>query len=100
MKNWIEGTGTSRADLINKANIIQSKIHQFLKATLPGYIGTARYAQWGSSMRLHKIQLKFIILAPEGLRWDKIKSRTAQIPGWIIPKQIANNDINYFNTEL
>ncbi len=97
MKEWIEGTGISRADLINKANKIQSKIHQFLKATLPGYIGTARYAQLGSSIRLHKTQLKFIIIAPEGLRWDKIKSRTAQIPGWITPKIIARDDRNYFD---
>lgn len=98
MSRWIEITGTSKADLKAKAKKVQDKLHQFLN---PHY-KAVRYAKLGSSIRLHKTQLKVIIKVPNEshLWWRKIKDKVGQVPGWVSPKNIDNNDPNYFTTEI
>lgn len=92
---WIEITGTSKADLKDKAKKVSDKIHGFLE----NHYRAERYAKLGSSIRLHKTELKIIIKIPETshLWWRKIGDRLGEIPGWVTPIQMANDDINYFN---
>jgi len=98
MIDVIEIAGTSKPDLIRKAKKIIDKLHEFLKNTYKA----ERYAKLGSSIRLHKTQVKIIIMLPEAshLWWKKIKDRVREVSGWVTPKQIANDDPNYFNNEL
>lgn len=95
MDRWIEITGTSKADLKAKAKKVVDKLHEFLN---PHY-KALRYAKLGSSIRLHKTQLKVIIKIPKEshLWWKKIKDRLGQVPGWVTPKRISRDDPNYFN---
>ena len=98
MGRWIEITGTSKPDLKAKAKKVADKLHEFLN---PHY-KAERYAKLGSSIRLHKTELKVIIKIPKTthLWWKKIKNRLGEVPNWVTPKQIANDDPNYFNKEL
>jgi len=95
MGRWIEITGTSATNLRNKAKAVSDKLHDFLS---PHYTAE-RYAKLGSSIRLHKTELKVIIKVPKTshLWWKKIKDRLGDVPGWVTPKQIANDDVNYFD---
>ncbi len=95
MRRWIEITGTSKPDLKAKAKKVVDKLHSFLKADYQA----ERYAKLGSSIKLHKTQLKVIIKIPniDHLWWRKIKDRVSEVPGWATPKQVANDDVNYFN---
>lgn len=94
MARWIEITGTSKADLKAKAQKVQDKLHSFLN---PHY-KAKRYAALGSSIRLHKTQLKVIIKMPDVSHawWKKIKDRVSEVPHWVNPKKISNDDPNYF----
>ena len=98
MGRWIEITGTSKADLKAKAKKVQDKLHLFLKAD---YKAT-RYAKTGSSIRLHKTELKVIIKIPKTshLWWRKIKNRLGDVPGWVTPKNISRDDPDYFNQDI
>lgn len=98
MSRWIEITGTGNADLKAKAKKVQDKLHQFLN---PHY-KAERYAKLGSSIRLHKTQLKVIIKIPDvdHLWWKKIKDRTGEVPGWATPKKIPRDDPNYFDQDI
>jgi len=98
MGRWVEISGTSKADLKAKAKKVVNKIHQILESNLASY-NAERYAQLGSSIVLHKTQLKVIIKMPNATdpKWKKIKNRLGQIPGWVTPKEISNDDSNYFN---
>ncbi len=95
MGRWIEITGTSKPDLKTKAKKVADKLHEFLN---PHY-KASQYAKLGSSIRLHKTELKVIIKIPETthLWWKKIKNKLGEVPGWVTPKNIANDDINYFD---
>ncbi len=98
MSRWIEITGTSKTDLKNKAKKVADKLHEFLAS----HYKAKRYAKLGSSIRLHKTLLKVIIKIPKigHKRWDLIKNKLGSVPNWVTPKQISNDDVNYFNTEL
>jgi len=98
MSRWVEITGTSKADLKAKAKKVVDKLHLFLNDTYKA----VRYAKLGSSIRLHKTQLKVIIKIPEEshLWWKKIKNRIGQVPGWLTPKNISNDDVNYFDKDI
>ena len=98
MSRWIEITGTSKPDLKAKAKKAVDKLHQFLN---PHY-KAERYAKLGSSIRLHKTQPKVIIKIPKTshLWWRKIKDRTREVPGWVIPIKFTGKEPEYFNTEL
>ncbi len=98
MGRWIEITGTSKADLKAKAKKVVDKLHEFLN---PHY-KAKRYAKLGSSIRLHKTELKVIIKIPvtSHLWWRKIKNRLGEVPGWVTPKNIANDDPNYFEQDI
>ena len=106
MSRWIEITGTSKVDLKTKAKKVSDKLHEILSGTLPSeaqlLYHAARYAKLGSSIRLHKTQMKIIIKIPEEshLWWRKIKDRLGEVPEWITPKQIANDNSNYFNKDI
>ncbi len=98
MARWIEITGTSIANLRNRAKTVVDKIHEFLS----DYYKAGQYAKLGSSIRLHKTELKVIIKIPEirHERWRRIKDKLGNIPNWVTPKQIDNNDPNYFTNEI
>ncbi len=102
MSRWIEITGTSKKDLKAKAKKVSDKIHELLSLTMDNGYNAGRYAKLGSSIRLHKTELKIIIKIPEvsHLWWVKIKDRLGEVPGWVTPKQIANGDLNYFNKSI
>ncbi len=97
MGRWIEITGTSKPDLKAKAKKVSDKLHEFLS---PHYKADI-YAKVGSSIRVHKTQLKVIIKIPGVAHswWSIIKNKVGQVPGWVTPKQIANDDENYFNKD-
>lgn len=98
MARWIEITGASKADLKTRAKKVVDKLHEFLK----DHYKAVRYAKLGSSIRLHKTQLKVIIKIPNEnhLWWTKIKNRVGQVPGWVTPKNISNDDVNYFDKDI
>ena len=101
MGRWIEITGTSKPNLRTRAKAVSAKLHEILNTHLPNY-GADRYAKLGSSIVLHKTDLKVIIKIPKvgNLKWQKIKNRLGEVPGWVTPKQIANDDPNYFNRDI
>ncbi len=98
MGRWIEITGTSKADLKAKAKKVVDKLHSFLRDDY----NAVRYAKLDSSIRLHKTELKIIIKIPKTTHpwWQKIKNKVGQVPGWVTPKEIANDDENYFNKDI
>ncbi len=98
MGRWIEITGTSKPDLKAKAKKVVDKLHEFLNH----HYRAVQYAKLGSSIRLHKTELKVIVKIPKvgAIRWDLIKNKLGQVPGWVTPKEIADDDVNYFDNEL
>ena len=95
MGRWIEITGTSKPNLKAKAKKVADKLHLFLQNDYKAI----RYARLGSSIRLHKTQLKVIIKIPEvsHLWWRKIKDRLGEVPGWVTPKKFTGKEPEYFN---
>ncbi len=102
MSRWIEITGTNKADLKAKAKKVQDKLHELLSITMGNNYNAGRYAKLGSSIRLHKTELKVIIKIPDtvSLRWEMIKKRIGEVPGWVTPKNIDRGDPNYFNNDV
>jgi len=98
MGRWIEITGTSKPDLKAKAKKVANKLHEFLS---PHY-KAERYAKLGSSIRLHKTELKVIIKIPNGshLWWRLIKDRVGEVPGWATPIKLTGKEPEYFNTDI
>jgi len=98
MSRWIEITGTSQTNLKNRAKAVSDKIHEFLN----DHYKASQYAKLGSSIRVHKTELKVIIKIPKvgRKRWDLIKNKLGQIPNWVTPKQISNDDPNYFDNDI
>ncbi len=98
MSRWIEITGTSKPDLKAKAKKVADKLHEILS---PHYKAD-RYAKLGSSIRLHKTELKVIIKIPatSHLWWKKIKDRVGQVPGWITPIKLTGKEPEYFDQDL
>lgn len=98
MVDVIEISGTSKPDLKRKAKKVVDKLHLFLKDTYKA----EQYARLGSSIRLHKTQIKTIVILPKAthLWWKKIKDRVGDVPGWVTPKQIPSDDPDYFDKEL
>lgn len=98
MGRWIEITGTSKVDIERRLMKMSDKLFGFLE----GEIKAVRYAKPGSSIRLHKTELKGIMKIPKTTHpwWKKIKNRVGEVPGWVTPKRIANDDENYFNKDI
>lgn len=98
MGRWIEITGTSKPDLKRKAKKVVEKLDQVYRAEMENY-NAERYGALGSSIRLHKTALKVIVKIADiaDIKWKIIKNKTGQIPGWVTPKEIPNDDPNYFN---
>ncbi len=98
MGRWIEITGTSKPDIKRKLIKMSEILFKFIGKDM----NAERYAKPGSSIRLHKNELKGIMKIPETshLWWRKIKDKLGQVPGWVKPIKLTGKEPEYFNTDI